>query len=68
MSEDDRKAFIQELYEAAELEIKNSALNTGILEQTKENATLILKPLFESISNKQVTLLFQLEDSIELEN
>lgn len=58
MPDDERKKFIQELYKVAEQEIKQSALNTGILEQTKDNARLILKPLFENISGKVVYFQF----------
>ncbi|GAB4241412.1 MAG: hypothetical protein Tsb0034_18460 [Ekhidna sp.] len=67
LSAENRKAFIQELYKAAEEEIKSSALQTGILDQTKENAHTILRPLFESIAEKPVILSFDMEASIEIE-
>lgn len=50
----DKKEFIKKAYELAESEIKDAALNTGILDQTRKNADLILKPLFEKISGKVV--------------
>ena len=56
MSEADRKSFIQELYRVAEKEIRDTAMETGILDQTRENAQIILKPLFESISGKTVMI------------
>lgn len=64
---DQRAQFIQELYQAAEQEIKNSALQTGILEQTEINAKLILKPLFESITNKTVLFNMSLASPIPSE-
>lgn len=62
LSEDDRKAFIQELYKAAEKDIKISATRTGILEQTKENAHVLLGPLFEGITQQPVVISFDLPD------
>ena len=38
MSRDDQKEFIQELYKVAEAQIQDTALETGILDQTRENA------------------------------
>lgn len=50
----DEKAFIQRAYQSAENEIKEAALNSGILAQTRANGELILKPLLEAISDKTV--------------
>lgn len=61
MDDEERKEFIQELYRVAEEEIKSAAMKTGILEQTKENAQLILKPLFESIAGKPVIIQMPIE-------
>lgn len=57
----DEKKFIQKAYKHAEREIKEAAINTGILEQTRSNAELILKPLLEEISGKKVVLTDQTE-------
>jgi len=65
MPPDDRKQFVQELYQVAEQEIKNAALKTGILEQTSENAKLVLKPLFESISGKTVLIQIKLDTHLQ---
>lgn len=46
-------------YRQAEQQIRQSALNGGILKQTRQNADRILKPLLERISNKKVGLIFQ---------
>ena len=67
MSNEDRKLFIQELYRAAEEEIRNTAIKTGILEQTKENAQLILKPLFENLSNRPVIVQVELDIEYPIE-
>ncbi len=52
------ETMIGEAYKQAEQKIKDSALELGILEQTKNNAQLVLKPLFENISGKKVKLKF----------
>lgn len=62
LTDQDRKAFIQELYKVAEAEINSSALQTGILQQTKDNAYTLLQPLFESISNRPVVISFAIEE------
>lgn len=62
----ERSKFIQELYQVAEQEIKVAALKTGIMEQTIENARLVLKPLFESISGKTVIIKFKMGTQLEL--
>ncbi|WP_436514801.1 DUF4230 domain-containing protein [Ekhidna sp. To15] len=64
MRGDDRKQFVQELYKVAEQEIKDASLQSGILEQTKENAHTILRPLLESLSGKVVILNFDMETAI----
>ena len=68
LNDEERKSFIQELYKAAENEIKNSAMKTGILDETEENAHSILQPLLESISGKVVRVRFGLvSEDIEIE-
>ena len=64
---DERTQFIQELYQVAEQDIRDSALKTGILEQTITNANLILKPLFESITQKTVFINVALDTSLDRE-
>lgn len=61
MSAEDRKDFIEELYKVAEVQIRESALKTGILDQTKENAHLILKPMLENMTGKKVAISFQMK-------
>jgi Protein of unknown function (DUF4230) len=50
----DQSQLIDEAYKKAELQINDSAMQMGILEQTKTNADKILKPMFEKISSKKV--------------
>ncbi|MCR9062759.1 MAG: DUF4230 domain-containing protein [Cytophagales bacterium] len=50
--------LFEEAYKSAEKKLKQSALESGILETTKENAQTMLKPLLESISQKPVLLKF----------
>ena len=53
-------AFLQ-----AEKQIQKSALDMGILEQTKENATKILTPMLEKASGKKVILKFPMSTKID---
>ncbi|GAB3930227.1 hypothetical protein GCM10028804_39660 [Larkinella terrae] len=48
--------LVNEAYRRAETQIRQSALNSGILEQTRQNADKILKPMLERISGKKVFL------------
>ena len=48
----------------AEREMKNAALQSGILEQTRKNAETMLKPLLENISGKKVIFLDQLPEEL----
>ncbi|MEQ6168099.1 DUF4230 domain-containing protein [Ekhidna sp. MALMAid0563] len=58
MREEDRRNFVQELYKVAEKQIEASAIQSGILEQTKENAHTVLRPMLENISGRVVILSF----------
>ncbi|WP_421764041.1 DUF4230 domain-containing protein [Ekhidna sp.] len=62
MRQEDRRDFVQELYKVAEKQIKNSSLESGILEQTRENAHSVLRPILESISDKTIILRFELDE------
>jgi hypothetical protein len=50
---------IEEVYKLAESKIEGNAIELGIIEQTKTNAELIIKPLFETLSGKQVKLSYR---------
>jgi len=50
------KGFIEKAYKSAENQIKEAALNSGIMLQTKQNAELVLKPILEELSGKVVIL------------
>ncbi len=54
----DQSQLIDEAYKKAELQIQDSALQMGIIEQTKQNADKILKPMFEKISGKKIKLIY----------
>jgi hypothetical protein len=53
--EDDAE-FIQEAYKQAEQEIRSAALRSGILDQTRNNAELVLRPMLEQMSGKVVII------------
>lgn len=48
--------FIEQAYKQAEKEIKQAAIRSGILRQTRNNADLILKPMLETITKKVVII------------
>ncbi|AUD04370.1 DUF4230 domain-containing protein [Spirosoma pollinicola] len=51
--------LVSDAYRKAEHLVKQSALNGGILNQTRQNANQMLRPLLERISGKKVGLTFQ---------
>ena len=53
--EDDAE-FIQEAYKQAEEEIRSAALRSGIIDQTRSNAELVLRPMLERLSGKVVII------------
>jgi hypothetical protein len=59
------QSLMNEAYASAEAKIKQSALDMGILEQTKKNAELVLKPLLENITGKKVVLQFEMKATLE---
>jgi hypothetical protein len=59
--------FIQKAYKLAEREIRQAAMTSGILDQTKVNAELILTPIFEKISGKTVVFSKELKGTIRTE-
>lgn len=59
------QSLMNEAYTRAEDKIKQSAIEMGILEQTKKNANLVLKPLLENISGKKVVLQYRLKATLE---
>lgn len=48
-----------EAFRQAEKQISKAALQTGILEETRQNAEKVLKPLLEAVSGKKVILRFK---------
>ncbi|TLV00836.1 DUF4230 domain-containing protein [Dyadobacter luticola] len=61
----DEGKLVQEAYKQAEKQIQKSALDMGILDQTKENARKILTPVLEKASGKKVVLKFPLNAKID---
>ncbi|QIP17201.1 DUF4230 domain-containing protein [Spirosoma aureum] len=55
----DQSQLVSDAYRQAERQIRQSALNGGILDQTRHNADQMLKPLLERISGRKVRLTFQ---------
>ncbi|GHB62534.1 DUF4230 domain-containing protein [Persicitalea jodogahamensis] len=53
--------LVQEGYKQAERQIRQSALDMGILEQTRENARKMLTPILERTSGKKVVLRFPMK-------
>ena len=61
--EKQNKDLVQKAYRKAEEEIRKQAINMGILEQTRSNAELVLKPWLESITLKTIIFRNQMDDS-----
>ncbi len=61
----DESKLIDEAYKQAEKQIQQSALEMGILEQTKENARKILIPIFEKSTGKKVVIKFPINQKID---
>lgn len=62
---DDSGPAVSEAYLAAERKINQSALEMGILEQTRTNAEKILMPFLESVSGKKVLLRYRLTGDLQ---
>ena len=56
--------LLGDAYKKAEKQIQESAMEMGILEQTKQNAKLVLVPLLEKISGKKVVLLYRMSATL----
>lgn len=56
--------LLEEAYKRAEQQILQSALDSDILEQTRQNAGLVLKPLLENATGKKVVLRYPLEGEL----
>ncbi len=50
----DESELVSGAYTQAEEQIRQSALNSGILEQTRQNADRILRPILEKVAGKPV--------------
>ena len=57
--------LLDQAYRKAEEQILKTALDSDILEQTKKNAELILKPLLENISSKKVVIKYPLSGDLK---
>lgn len=55
----DSKAMVEDIYKIAEQSILENARTQNILGKTRENASLIFKPMLENISGKKVGLEFR---------
>jgi hypothetical protein len=57
--EEETKGVIERAYREAERQIRISALEDGILEETKNNAEVILRPLIEKFADKPVIFIYE---------
>lgn len=55
----DRQEMIEDIYKLAEQKILQNAKEMDVLGKTKENATIIFKPILENISDKRVGIQFR---------
>jgi hypothetical protein len=61
----DEKEFIEEAYRSAEAQIKQAALDAGILYQVEENAEKVLRPIFEEISGRKVYFRYKMKERVQ---
>lgn len=61
----DESALVDEAYRKAEIQVRESALQGGILEQTRTNADKMLKPLLESVSGRKVLLRYRMKAELD---
>jgi hypothetical protein len=54
----DKTALVAEAFAQAEQNITQTALQSGVLEQTKVNAVLVLTPILQTLTDKKVVLSF----------
>ncbi|MEM7551846.1 MAG: DUF4230 domain-containing protein [Bacteroidota bacterium] len=59
----DEKEFIEDAYKHAENDLQQSALNSGILEQSNFQAERVLRPILEKLTGKPI--LFYRDNAIE---
>ncbi|WP_247236973.1 DUF4230 domain-containing protein [Telluribacter sp. SYSU D00476] len=57
--------LVEEGYKQAEQQIRQSALEMGILEQTEENARKMLTPMLEKVSGRKVLVKFPMRARLE---
>lgn len=57
----------QKALRLAERQMRDAALKSGILEQTRQNAESMLKPFLESVSGRKVIFLDQLPEEVPLD-
>jgi hypothetical protein len=57
--------LLDEAYKKAEVQILETAKESGILDQTKKNAELVLKPILAEITQKNVVLQFDLKADLK---
>ncbi|GAB4055815.1 DUF4230 domain-containing protein [Spirosoma litoris] len=55
----DQSQLVSDAYRKAERQVRQSALDGGILNQTRQNANQILRPMLERISGKKIGLVFR---------
>jgi len=61
---DEKATMITEAYKKAETQIRQSALEMGILEQTRTNAGKVLQPLLEQTSGRKVLIRYRLKGQL----
>ncbi len=58
--------LVQAAYQQAESQIQKSAIEMGILEQTKQNAEKILKPILEKMTGRSVALRYRMKATLPI--
>jgi len=62
----DRKELIEDAYAQSEIMIRESAYESGILEESRKMAQLIIRPFLERITNRKVKLVFKSDRELNI--
>jgi len=63
----DKTDLVQEAYRQAEAKVEQLAMNSGILEQTRQNAVLVLQPMLQNFSGDRKVIVRFAPASVPIE-
>ena len=58
----DKTELVNQAYQLAEKRVERMALESNVLDETKKNAELMLKPLLQTLTGKRIIFTYQLTE------